>query len=215
MVLGLLLYWYQPYRYLAVFLFVFGFGCTFIEEWFAAANHSWLALWTLAPAVLYREWWQSQAYQLYLRYTLAVVMFAAAAQKLLAGTYLDGSYIAWLSYYGGATEQAFRFLCSATTLETPCVPYIAIGTFIVIWQVAVGAALLFNVRHIAILFVEFGFLLGAGLYADELNFQVLNVALLCIIFRFGMPLWLLGICLVSLMLDLVGLDTLLLYLLWK
>ena len=43
--------------------------------------------------------------------------------------------------------------------------------------------------------------LGAGLFADEMNFQVLNIALLCIVFRVGMPIWLLGTCLALLVID--------------
>jgi hypothetical protein len=57
--------------------------------------------------------------------------------------------------------------------------------------------------------IEIGFLLGAGLFADEMNFQVLNVALLCIVFRVGMPIWLLATCLALLVIDIFTISYLL------
>ena len=66
-------------------------------RWTALANHTYLALWTIPFAVFFKEWWKSDLYSVYLRVTLGIVMFAAVAQKLLAGTYIDGSYIYWLS----------------------------------------------------------------------------------------------------------------------
>jgi hypothetical protein len=128
-------------------------------------------------------------------------MLGAAAQKLLAGTYLDGSYIAFLSYFGSTTENMFFVLCSADTLNNPCGWHKFLGTFIVLWQIGVGLLLLAGVRSLLFLTVEVGFLLGAGLYADEMNFQVLNIALLCIAFRVGMSYGLFIACGALLLID--------------
>src|SRR5262249_6876443 len=62
-----------------------------VPDWNIAANHVYLAVWTIPVALLFREWWKSDLYSLYLRTTLGIVMIAAFSQKILAGTYLDGS----------------------------------------------------------------------------------------------------------------------------
>ncbi len=168
------------------------------------ANHGWLAVWTIPPAILFTRWWQEPQYADYLRITLGVVMIGAAAQKLLAGTYLDGSYIAYLSHYGSTTENMFFVLCSDDTLNNPCGWHKFLGTFIVLWQIGVGLLLLAGVRSILFLTIEVGFLLGAGLYADEMNFQVLNISLLCIAFRVGMSYGLFIVCGALLFIDIHG-----------
>lgn len=170
--------------------------------WAELANHTWLAVWTIPVALLFAKWWDQPLFADYLRVTLGVVMLGAAAQKLLAGTYLDGSYIVFLSYFGTTTENLFRILCSEDTLNHPCGWHKFLGTFIVLWQIGVGLLLLAGVRSLLFLTIEVGFLLGAGLYADEMNFQVLNIALLCVAFRAGMSYGLFILCIALLVIDL-------------
>ena len=174
-----------------------------VPLWTFMANHTWLALWTIPVAVFFAQWWRSDLYALYLRLTFALVMLAAFAQKLLAGTYLDGSYIYWLSSHGSMTEQLFAFACDTET-GIPCIWHRLAGQVIMGWQLAVAILLAIGVRNLLFLTVEIGFLLGAGIFADEMNFQVLNVCLLCIIFKVGMPRWLVLTCLALLVLDLYG-----------
>jgi hypothetical protein len=171
-----------------------------IPRWTFLANHSFLALWSIPVAGLFKEWWESDLYALYLRVTISIVMFAAAAQKLLAGTYIDGSYIYWLTSHGSVTERLFWFACDNTS-GVPCLNIKIISIFILCWQLVVGILLLLGVRSLVFLAVEIGFLLGAGIFADEMNFQVLNIALLCIIFRIGMPMWLVLLCVTLLYMD--------------
>ena len=106
------------------------------------------------------------------------------------------------------TERMFSFACDNTS-GVPCVYVKIISIFILLWQLTVGILLLWGVRSIVFLAIEIGFLLGAGLFADEMNFQVLNIALLCIIFRVGMPFWLLATCIVLLFIDLYTISYLL------
>lgn len=211
LVVGGGLYLVPSWRRVGTQLFVVGLVAAFVHELPTAANHTWLAVWTLVPAAVIASWWTSVPYRRYLRFTLGLVMLAAAGQKLLAGTYLDGSYITWLSFYGSPTEMMFQFLCSPAALEVSCLWYRLLGTFMVAWQVAVGLLLLGGVQARAVLFTEIGFLLAAGVYADELNFQVLNIALLAIVFGYGMPRWLLLVCLLFLGLDMVGLGNILIW----
>ncbi|MEM8793598.1 MAG: hypothetical protein AAGE80_18410 [Pseudomonadota bacterium] len=171
-------------------------------KWAAYHNHGWLTVWTIPVALAFgAAWWDSELYRWYLRATLGVVMLAACAQKLLAGTYLDGTYITLLSTSGSTTEQMFGFLCGPDALENSCAWHKFLGTFIVVWQAGVGILLLAGVRNLAFLFIEIAFLLGAGLYADEMNFQVLNIALLSIAFGYGMRPWLCVTCVVLLFVD--------------
>lgn len=193
---------------LAIVAFTLFLALHVFNDWDTLANHTWLAAWTIPAAALVSRWWERESYAEYLRITLGIVMLAAAAQKIMAGTYLDGTYIAHLSHQGGTTEQMFRFFCSAQTLQSPCGWHRFLGTFIVVWQVAVGLLLVAGLRSLWFLFIEVGFLLGAGLYADEMNFQVLNIALLCIAFRVGMSYWLLAICAALLVVDVFGIGRL-------
>lgn len=171
-------------------------------KWAAYHNHGWLTVWTIPAALACgAAWWQSELYRWYLRATLGIVMLAACAQKLQAGTYLDGSYITFLSLNGSSTEQMFGFLCGPDSANGSCGWHRFLGTFIVVWQAGVGILLLIGVRSLIFMFVEIGFLLGAGLYADEMNFQVLNIALLCIAFGYGMRPWLCLICVSLLLID--------------
>ncbi|MGF1552792.1 MAG: hypothetical protein ACFBWO_09855 [Paracoccaceae bacterium] len=177
-------------------------------KWAAYHNHGWLSVWTLPVAAAFgARWWESDLFRWYLRATLGVVMLAAAAQKLLAGTYLDGSYITYLSLHGEPTERMFAFLCGEAAAQGSCAAHRALGTFLVAWQIGVGLLLLAGLRSLLFLFVEVGFLLGAGLFADEMNFQVLNVALLTIAFGYSMRPWLCAACLALLALDAVGIGT--------
>ena len=176
-------------------------------KWAAFHNHGWLAVWTIPVAFAFGEaWWKSELYRWYLRATLGIVMLAACAQKLVAGTYLDGSFITYLSLYGSITEHIFGFLCGPDAVNNSCLWHRFIGTFIVIWQAVVGILLLIGVRSLLFLFIEISFLLGAGLYVDEMNFQVLNIALLCIAFGYGMRPWLLMVCVPFLFADVYSIN---------
>jgi hypothetical protein len=190
---------------IAIMLFIAIAAVEFIPRWTVLANHTFLALWTIPFAILFKEWWKSDLYSFYLRYTLGIVMFGAFAQKVLAGTYIDGSYLYLLSNHGSLTERMFSFACDSTS-GVPCMPIRIISIFILLWQLAVGILLVWGVRSLVFLSIEIGFLLGAGLFADEMNFQVLNIALLCIVFRVGMPIGLLAACVALLMLDLYKID---------
>ncbi|HUF57243.1 MAG TPA: hypothetical protein VMM55_11860 [Thermohalobaculum sp.] len=173
-----------------------------VDKWAAYHNHGWLSVWTIPVALAFgKDGVRDELYGWYLRATLGIVMLAAAAQKVLAGTYLDGSFITFLSLYGTPTEQMFYLLCGPDAAEASCTWHRAVGIFIVVWQAAVGVLLLLGVRNLLFLFVEIGFLLGAGVYADEMNFQVLNIALLAIAFGYGMRPWLFVVCVTALFID--------------
>ncbi len=185
---------------LAVAIFIAIAVFVILPDWKSLPNHTYLALWTIPVAVLFSEWWKSDLYSFYLRATLGIVMIAAFFQKIMAGTYLDGSYIAHLSAHGATTERMFSFLCSGDSTN-PCVFYSMIGIFILAWQLTVGVLLLLGLNSLVFLAIEIGFLLGAGIFADEMNFQILNIALLCIVFRYGMPFWLGALSVALLVID--------------
>ncbi|MEL6209116.1 MAG: hypothetical protein AAFR44_02850 [Pseudomonadota bacterium] len=180
------------------------------EKWAGYHNHGWLSVWAIPVAALFgMRWWDEETYAWYLRMTLGVVMLGACAQKLVAGTYLDGTFIAYLSLHGSETERLFGFLCGDALVEGPCTAHRALGVFLMGWQAVVGALLLAGVRSLWFLGIEIAFLMGAGLYADEMNFQVLNIALFCLAFRYGMPPWLAAVCVAFLALDVVKLSVIL------
>jgi hypothetical protein len=193
---------------LAIALFIAIAVIDFAPRWTSLANHTFLALWTIPFAVLFKEWWRSELYSRYLRITIGIVMFAAVAQKLIAGTYIDGSYIYWMSKTGSLTERMFSLACD-TTAALPCIFIKFVSNFILLWQFTVGVLLIWGVRSKVFLTIEIGFLLGAGLFADEMNFQVLNIALLCLVFRVGMPMWLLVTCITLLFVDVYSIEYLL------
>jgi hypothetical protein len=186
---------------LALAIFIGIAATVILPDWRLMANHSYLALWTIPAAIIFKEWWRSDIYSFYLRVTLGMVMIAAFSQKILAGTYIDGSYLTYLATHGSMTERMFSILCDSASAE-PCRYYQFISIFILAWQLGVGILLLLGLNSLIFLAIEIGFLLGAGIYADEMNFQVLNIALLCIVFRYGMPLWLLAASVALLILDL-------------
>ncbi len=194
----------EKYSRVAIFAFCLLLIPSIYADWTTYANHSWLALWTIPVALLFVKYWNAPLFADYIRITLGVVMLGAFAQKVLIGTYWDGSYIAYLSYFGSTTERMFQPLCSEATLMAPCGWHRFIGIFILGWQFAVGILLLAGVRSMLFLIVEITFLLGAGLYADEMNFQVLNIALLCLAFRVGMSHRLFFIMVALLFIDLHG-----------
>lgn len=190
-------------------LYAVAVGAYAASTWAGYHNHGWLSLWTVPVAVAFgTRWWESELYRTYLRATLGLVMLAAFAQKLIAGTWLDGSYVTFLSLHGDTTERMFQGLCGPEAAQGSCLAHRAIGIFIVLWQLVVGLLLIAGVRSLLFLFVEVAFLLGAGLFADEMNFQVLNVALLAIGFGYGMQPWLLAVCVALLALDVYGLSAL-------
>lgn len=201
MLVGVVVYCWSGTRQLGTWVFVTGLLISFAFDWYAAANHTWLAVWTLAPVVLFAAWWHERAYTDYVRYTLGFVMLAAAIQKVVAGTYLNGHYLAWMSNYGSASEQAFGFLCAPGEV---CGWYVVVSVASVAWQLLVAGFLLLGWKNLWVIGTEVAFLLAVGLFADEMNFQVLNVTLLCIAFRFAIPIWLAVACLAFLVVDLFG-----------
>jgi len=194
----------KKYSRMAILAFILLLLPSVYSNWATYANHSWLSLWTIPAALLFTKYWDDALYAHYIRITLGIVMIAAFSQKILAGTYVDGTYIAYLSHFGSTTENMFKFLCNDATLLTPCGWHRFIGVFIVAWQLAVGVLLLVGVRSTWLLLIEITFLLGAGLFADEMNFQVLNIALLCIAFRVGVSWRLFAICFSLLIIDMHG-----------
>jgi len=192
---------------LAVAIFVAITVIAILPEWQVIANHTYLALWCIPVAILFRESWNSDLYAFYLRMTVGIVMIAAFGQKILAGTYLDGSFIAYLSATGSSSERMFSLFCDSTSTD-PCIIYRLASWFILVWQLVVGILLLVGLNSLVFLAIEIGFLLGAGIYADEMNFQVLNIAVLCIVFRFGMPVWLAVLSIALLFFDRWGVSSL-------
>jgi hypothetical protein len=158
-----------------------------LPKFFGLANHQILGLYCILPAVLFKDWVTSVAYANYMRITFGMVMLAACAQKLVAGTYVDGSYLYYLITSGDTTTKWFGFICTPDP-SVRCVPIVVASNFILIWQAIVGVFLIIGWKNIVVLIVEIGFLLGAGVFADEFNFQVLNIALLTIVFRVGVPI---------------------------
>ena len=149
---------FPKYSRIGVAIFIAAAALIYVPKWITMANHTWLALWTIPVAIMFRQWWRSDLYSLYLRVTMGVLMLAAFAQKILAGTYVDGSYIYWLSSHGSPTEQLFSFACDMST-GVPCLAHKLIGMFILAWQFAVGVLLLLGVRSLIFLTIEIGFLL--------------------------------------------------------
>lgn len=203
MAISCLLYLLPKLRPITVWTFSLALLSSFLNDWFIAANHTWLAVWALVPVLLFSQWWKEAAYSIYLRITIGMVLIVAGLQKIAAGTYIDGSYIAWMNNYGSATEQSFQFLCGNSQV---CGWYVLLSILAIVWQIGAGLLVLFGLKHIFFIIIEFGFLLFVGYFADEMNFQVLNIALLCIAFRFGMPLWVAMSCIGLLILDHIGIS---------
>lgn len=206
-----LIYLVPHFRRLATVTFVLAFLTSFATDWYAAANHTWLALWLIGPAALFKEWWEEPMYFLYLRLTVGAVLFLSSLQKIASGHYLDGSYLAWLSENGSTTERAFHFLCSTSYPDT-CGWYVLMGVAAVAWQMLAGLLLLFGFKKLIFILIEVGFLVFVGLFADEMNFQVLNVAILCIAFNFGMKRLFAAACISLLVVDQIGIGHIIEYL---
>jgi hypothetical protein len=204
MIVVLFTFLYRPLRHASICVFSLGLVLLTIDDWALQANHSWLAFWLITPLVLFPNWWEGISYISYTRITLGVVMLTAGVQKIVTHTYLDGSYITYLSYYGSISEQLFRFVCDSTVLTEPCIGHISIGVFIVFWQILVGLLLVFGIMGFWVLMIEVSFLLGAGFYADEMNFQTLNIAMLTIALGYGMKHWLAVACIGLLIIDIIG-----------
>jgi hypothetical protein len=204
-VLWAVLYLLFDLRRAGIVVFVIGMLLSILPNWYSAANHSWLAIWTLTPLILFSTWWQEQAYSLYLRCTIGIVMLVSGLQKIVAGTYVDGSYVAWMSSGKPLTSQVFEVVCSSDVPEV-CAWHIVAGIVVVLWQLAVGVLLLLGLRGKLFLAIEFGFLLVVGLFADEMNFQVLMISLLLIAFRIGMPRWVAVGCVALLIIDQISIS---------
>jgi uncharacterized membrane protein YphA (DoxX/SURF4 family) len=212
--LTLVAYLWKRIRHIALCVFAIGLILLTFDTWIYQANHGWLAMWLIAPAALFHNWWDNERYLWYTRVTLGIVMIAAGIQKIVTNTYIDGSYITYLSYNGSASEQLFRFICDNTAVMQPCIAHMSIGIFIVIWQFLVGILLIFGVAGLWVLLIEIAFLLGAGFYADEMNFQTLNIAMLTIALRYGMPYWLLATCIGLLIIDTIGVSKIIVFFLF-
>ena len=79
---------------IGLFLFTISIFVYAFSSWSAYHNHGWLSVWTIPAALAFgAKWWNSELYRFYLRASLGIAMLAACAQKVLAGTYLDGSFI--------------------------------------------------------------------------------------------------------------------------
>ena len=111
-------------------------------------------------------------------------MIVACLQKVIAGTYINGAYLQFLVSEGKTTAQWWGFVCPGG-IEKSCASIVAASNVILVWQFIVGVFLIIGWKNIIVLIIEIGFLLGAGVFADEFNFQVLNIALLTIVFRTG------------------------------
>lgn len=202
MCIGTTIYLVPRYRKYGLWLFVIPSLVSFAHSWFSVANHTWLAIWTMSPAILFPKWWKEEAYATYLRLTIGAVLVLAGVQKIASGHYVDGSYVAWISHHGSATEQFFQFLCPSSGPDI-CTAYVLLGILAIIWQIVAGLLLLFNFKHFIFILIEVSFLLFVGLYADEMNFQTLNIALLCIALRFGMSRRIALLCFTLLLTDMV------------
>lgn len=168
------------------------------------ANHSYLALWCIVVAMFIPGWFKSSKYARYLACTLGMVMVAAFLQKILAGTYIDGSYLHFLIFESSKQSTKFMdFLC-ADMPNKICAPVVIFSNFILIWQLAVGLLLIFGVKGLVFLLVEVGFLLGAGVFADEMNFQILNIGLLAVAFQIGISRWFFVVAVGIVVMDLWG-----------
>ncbi len=209
MLIGVTLFWFQKDRKISIYIFSFGLLISFIFSWYSAANHTYLAVWALVPVIFSSNWWKDVVYTTYIRLTIAMVMIVAALQKVISGTFHDGLYISWLSNNGSSTERVFNFLCQPNEI---CYWYVLLAWAAILWQFIVGVFLLFGWKNWFVLFLEFSFLLFVGFYADEMNFQVLNIALLCMAFRFGMKYWMVLICISLLILDLFSISRIIDYL---
>lgn len=153
---------------------------TNFARWSATANHSWMALWLLAPAPWIRL--GPDHYATYVRRTLALVIAWAGIQKLIAGTYVDGSFLAYMTAEGSPTERALSLVCSSSE----CVWFPVLGTLAIVGELLIAGALWFSVRTPWVVGGTVAFLLAVGVYSDELNFFVMNVAALFIAWRWAM-----------------------------
>jgi hypothetical protein len=130
-----------------------------------------------------KEGINSRDYAHYVRLTMAIVMIGAGLQKFFAGTFITGALFNYFANADGLPEKLIGYACfGALDPAIPCPMLKVLGTGAIIWQFAVGLALLFNFRQKWVLWVEILFLLTVGVWADELAFQMINIALLSIAF---------------------------------
>lgn len=170
------------YNKLAIRIFVVcGLGIA-IGHWTVTANHIWLAIWFLLPLAFFPSKPESEDYCSYLRYSLSLVMFSAASQKLISGNYLDGSYLMYLAEHGSFTENFLMSLCGINS-KNSCDLLIVASIISVVWQFFIAFFLALAWKSSIVLFLEFTFLLSVGIVADEMNFQVINIAAICIALR--------------------------------
>ena len=180
---------------------------TFVISWSIFPNHGWLALWVLPAYLLFKDPLADKDYRLFVRCSLGLVMIIAGIQKIIAGTYLDGSFITFLSHYGARTEQFFGFLCEAGTEILFCPWHQVLGVLVVVTQLLVGLFLIVGWKNRYVIAFEIFFLLLVGLFADELNFQILVISLMCIAFGYRMTVRIALFCILILILDAIGLST--------
>ena len=167
-------------------IFFIAIAYPILVDFRSTANHSFLALYLLAPLALFPSNIGSETFSSYVRRSLGIVMIAAATQKLISGNFLNGHFLKYLASGGAINEMPLSFLCfGQSTIECDALVYISILS--VVWQYAIGILLLINCTHILAFLAELIFVLGVGFVTDEMNFQAINVAALIIAFRVKAP----------------------------
>lgn len=167
-------------------LFFMSMAYVIFHDFRSTANHVFFSLFLLFPIALFPNKESSEIYSDYVRRCLAIVMIAAATQKLIAGSYLNGDFLKYLASGGDPNENLLLAVCLGQPI-TECDVLLYISILTVVWQYAIGVLLLINCRHILALVAELLFVLGVGFVTDEMNFQTVNIAALLIAFRIAAP----------------------------
>ena len=173
---------------LGSYLFFISLILICFSNWQSVANHIWLLIWIFAGLIFLNSGGKTKLVRDYVRLTLGLVMFSAAIQKVVSGTYIDGSFLAYLTQYGSYTEAYFGNIICKDLDPYKCTNLSIIGTSVIIWQIVIALLLFFNVMNRWVAILEVLFLVSVGVYADELNFQIINIALFCIAFGFKLNL---------------------------
>lgn len=155
-------------------------------EFRSAANHSFFALYLLAPIAFFSSQTTSETYSDYVRISLGIVMIAAATQKLISGNFLNGHFLKYIALGGAPNEMPLSMFCFGQSI-IDCDALVYMSILSVVWQYAIGFLLLINCRHILAFLSELIFVLGVGFATDEMNFQAINVSALIIAFRIKAP----------------------------
>ena len=132
---------------------------------------------------------------------LGWVLIVSSFQKIVGGAYLDGSYISYLTYFGERSEGMFGFMCSEAERGSVCSFHAVVGWVVLFWQMIVGVLLMMDVRRWWVWAMEILFLVGAGIFADEMNFQLLILLCLAMIFGWNLRRWMIGVIVLILIID--------------